>query len=107
MLHTQEGGFINGNLIEEWKVVEQKKDSWSVVAIGASEHPFHYAPKERCESVLGQIVTQVENGFQHTLDFRGVDAEHFEAAKPKPRGRSRTTTKAKTETPADVEVDES
>ena len=105
MLHTQDGGFINGNLIEEWKIIEQKKDLHCVVAIGASEHPFHYAPKERCESVLGQIVTEVENGFEHTLDFRGVDAEHFEAAKPKTRSRSRTTTKAKTETPADETAD--
>ena len=97
MLHTQEGHFINGKIIEEWKITPLKKgDLHCVVAVGASEHPFHFAPKESCENILAKIVTEVEIGFEHTLDFRGVDAEHIEAAqaamKPAPRSRSKSTT---------------
>ena len=98
MLHTQEGHFINGKTIEEWKVVPLKKDLHAVVAVGASEHQVHVAPKERCESVQAKIVAEVENGFENTLDFRGFDMEHLEAAtKPTSRRTSSKTTKAEPE----------
>ena len=107
MLHTQEGNFINGKIIEEWKVVPLKKeDLHCVVAIGASEHQVHVAPKERCESVQAKIVAEVENGFPNTLDFRGFDMEHLEAARKPPR-RSSKTAKVETEAEApDTESDE-